>query len=248
MILDDVLYDHSTLLSHLAVDRGLAQLQSESAFPTTTAAVQALETFRKTFGLRERFPRFVDSLVHGFQAKLSTTQAQRVIAAYYESNVLDARQIQPFPGVRETLVKLQDGGACSLALLLIGKPEVQQERLRALQVEDLFQEIVYVESNPSLAQVTSGMKQLVRQLDIPSSAVLFVGRKVFYEIKAAKAIGMLTVRMLIAVVKLADQQMLQPKIVAIGGGTGLAVLLKELRHYPADLTAVVTGWYSISIA
>lgn len=45
----------------------------------------------------------------------------------------------------------------------------------------------------------------------------------------------------IAIVRLADQQMIKPKIVAIGGGTGLAVLLKELRNYPADLTAIVTG-------
>lgn len=50
-----------------------------------------------------------------------------------------------------------------------------------------------------------------------------------------------SIEQLVSIVKLADQQMLKPKIVAIGGGTGLAVLLKELRHYPADLTAVVTG-------
>ena len=34
---------------------------------------------------------------------------------------------------------------------------------------------------------------------------------------------------------------------AIGGGTGLAVLLKELRHYPADLTAVVTGLWTTTV-
>ncbi|KAE9024158.1 hypothetical protein PF011_g3643 [Phytophthora fragariae] len=266
MILDDVLYDHSGLLSHLAIDRGVAQLLAEGAFPTNAAAFEALQTFRNAYGLRKRFPRFVDSLVGGPQAKLSPTQAQRVIAAYYESNVPEARGITPFPGVRKTLLELQDGGACRLALLLIGKPEVQRERLKALGVDDLFHQVVYVSPNPSLAQVTSAMKQLTRQLDVPSSAVMFVGRKVFYEIKAANTVGMLTVRMLfgkytsvmptdemeqpnfqiesieqlVPIVKLADQQMLQPKIVAIGGGTGLAVLLKELRHYPADLTAVVT--------
>ncbi|KAL3671498.1 hypothetical protein V7S43_003420 [Phytophthora oleae] len=266
MILDDVLYDHSGLLSHLAIDRGVAQLLAEGAFPTNAAAFEALQTFRNAYGLRKRFPRFVDSLVGGPQAKLSPAQAQRVIAAYYESNVPEARSITPFPGVRKTLLELQDGGACHLALLLIGKPEVQRERLKALGVDDLFDQVVHVSPNPSLAQVTSAMKQLTRQLEIPSSAVMFVGRKAFYEIKAANSVGMLTVRMLfgkyttvmptdemeqpnfqiesieqlLPIVKLADQQMLQPKIVAIGGGTGLAVLLKELRHYPADLTAVVT--------
>lgn len=44
----------------------------------------------------------------------------------------------------------------------------------------------------------------------------------------------------IAIAQLAGQQMIKPKIVALGGGTGLAVLLKELRKYPADLTAIVT--------
>ncbi|KAF4320735.1 hypothetical protein BBO99_00001377 [Phytophthora kernoviae] len=266
MIIDDVLYDHSGLLSHLAIDRGVAQLLNEGAFPTNAAAFEALQTFRNAYGLRKRFPRFVDSLVGGPKAKLSPAQAQRVITAYYESNVPEARTIKPFPGARNTLLELQDGGACRLALLLIGKPDVQRERLKALGVDDLFHQVVYVSPNPSLAQVTSAMKQLARQLELPTSEIMFVGRKAFYEIKAANTVGMLTSRVLFGkytsvmptdemeqpnfqiesigqlmpIIKLADQEMLQPKIVAIGGGTGLAVLLKELRHYPADLTAVVT--------
>lgn len=264
MILDDVLYDHSKLLSHLAIDRGVAQLVAKDAFPTSAAAFEALQTFRNAYGLRKRFPRFVDSLV---PANLSPAQAHRVIAAYYESNVPEAQSITPFPGARKTLLEVQDDGACELAVLLIGKPDVQRARLKALGVDDLFRQVVHVSSNPSLAQLTSAMKQLARQVHVPPSAVIFVGRKVFYEIKAANTVGMLTVRMLfgkytsmmptddmeqanfqiesieqlVPIVKLADQQMLQPKIVAIGGGTGLAVLLKELRHYPADLTAIVTG-------
>ncbi|RLN94074.1 hypothetical protein BBJ28_00024740, partial [Nothophytophthora sp. Chile5] len=121
MILDDVLYDHTGLLSHLAIDRGVAQLLAERAFPTNAAAFEALQTFRNAYGLRKRFPRFVDSLVAGPQARLTPEQAQRVIAAYYESNVPEARGITPFPGARKALLELQDGGACRLALLLIGK-------------------------------------------------------------------------------------------------------------------------------
>jgi len=33
---------------------------------------------------------------------------------------------------------------------------------------------------------------------------------------------------------------LQPRIVIIGGGTGLPVLLRGLKHYPVDITAIVT--------
>jgi uncharacterized cofD-like protein len=32
----------------------------------------------------------------------------------------------------------------------------------------------------------------------------------------------------------------QPKVVIIGGGTGLPVLLRGLKHYPVDITAIVT--------
>ncbi len=32
----------------------------------------------------------------------------------------------------------------------------------------------------------------------------------------------------------------QPRVVIIGGGTGLPVLLRGLKHYPVDLTAIVT--------
>lgn len=32
----------------------------------------------------------------------------------------------------------------------------------------------------------------------------------------------------------------QPKVVVLGGGTGLSVLLRGLKHYPVDITAIVT--------
>lgn len=31
-----------------------------------------------------------------------------------------------------------------------------------------------------------------------------------------------------------------PKVVIIGGGTGLPVLLRGIKHYPVDITAIVT--------
>ncbi|RLO10956.1 hypothetical protein DYB28_011591 [Aphanomyces astaci] len=43
-----------------------------------------------------------------------------------------------------------------------------------------------------------------------------------------------------AILVLAEGRRPRPHIVALGGGTGLAVLLKALREYPADLTAIVT--------
>ncbi|DAZ92796.1 TPA: hypothetical protein N0F65_005800 [Lagenidium giganteum] len=263
MILDDVLYDHTGLLGHLAIDRAMQQAVAEKAFKSGVAAYEALQVFRNTYGYRKRFPRFVDSLVT--QNILSEEAAVRVVKAYYESQIPEAGLIKPFERARDTLQSLSQSGY-QLGLVLVGKEDVQRERLRALGLQEFFPHMVFVPSNPSLVQLTSAMKEICRRMMMQPSSVVFVGRKVFYEIKAANKVGFVTVRMLhgkyasvspieelelpdfqiesieqlVAVLRLADQQVIRPKIVAIGGGTGLAILLKELRKYPADLTAIVT--------
>ncbi|KAJ0404729.1 hypothetical protein ATCC90586_008349 [Pythium insidiosum] len=263
MILEDVLYDHTNMLAHYAIDRAIQQLIRERAFPNTVAAFEALQSFRHVFGYRKRFPRFVESLVA--QQRLSGDAAQRVIQAYYESQITEARTIRPFELAQATLSTLRDAGY-RLGLVCVGKADVQLERLRTLGLEEFFTSIVHVASNPTVAQLAHAMRSISRELMLQPSSILFVGRKVFYEIKAANKVGLVTVRMLrgtygtimpieqleqpdyqigsieqlVAIVQLADQQLIKPKIVALGGGTGLAVLLKELRHYPADLTSIVT--------
>jgi FMN phosphatase YigB (HAD superfamily) len=191
MILDDVLYDHTGQLAHFAIDRGIAQLLAERAFPTNAAAFEALQTFRDAYGYRKRFPRFVDHLVA--QRRLAQDQAARVIAAYYASKIPEARSIKPFAKARETLLALQDAGY-RLGLVLVGKREVQLERLRALGVEELFSETVFLDANPSVDALTRAMKKLGRRLMLQPSSILFVGRKAFYEIKAANRAGLVTVR------------------------------------------------------
>ncbi|KAH9140293.1 hypothetical protein AeRB84_015430 [Aphanomyces euteiches] len=51
---------------------------------------------------------------------------------------------------------------------------------------------------------------------------------------------MSNIRQLVPILTLVEERRPRPHIVALGGGTGLAVLLKALRDYPADLTAIVT--------
>lgn len=192
LILDDVLYDHTGMLAHFAIDRGIHQLIEERAFPNNATAFEALQTFRNAYGYRKRFPRFVDSLMT--QQKLSVDAAARVIDAYYASQLPEARAISPFPNARETLQTLRETG-CRLGLVLVGKEAVLLERLRTLELGEFFNEIVFVACNPSVVQLTKAMKEMGRRLMLQPSAMLFVGRKVFYEIKAANKAGLVTVRM-----------------------------------------------------
>lgn len=194
LTLEDVLFDHTGQLAHLAVARAEQQLVREGAFATAEAAREALFTFRTAFGYRKRFPRFVDGL--SARGALSGEAAARVIAAYYESQLQEARTIHPFARARATLEALATAGY-QLALVLVGKRDVQLERLHTLGLHDLFRAdlITFVDCNPSVSQLTRAMKDVARRLMLPPSAVLFVGRKVFYEIKAANSVGMITARM-----------------------------------------------------
>lgn len=192
MILEDVLYDHTGMLAHFAIDRAIHQLIHERAFATIAAAFEALQTFRNAYGYRKRFPRFVDSLMT--QNKLSSESAARVVSAYYESQILEARSIQSFERARDTLATLADAGY-KLGLVLVGKRDVQLERLHTLGLQDFFPEIAFVDCNPTVQQLTKAMKEIGRRLMLQPSSILFVGRKVFYEIKAANKVGMATARM-----------------------------------------------------
>lgn len=81
-------------------------------------------------------------------------------------------------------------------------------------------------------------RQLSSQWMLTTNGSLYLSLYRCTDTRTSPQIG--SIDEVIAVAQLAGQQLIKPKIVALGGGTGLAVLLKELRKYPADLTAVVT--------
>jgi FMN phosphatase YigB (HAD superfamily) len=192
LTLDDVLYDHTGMLGHLAIDRAINQLLKEKAFNSGSEAYNALQTFRNTYGYRKRFPRFVDSLVTSHT--ITNESGHRVIEAYYASQIPEARKIKPFPKAQLTLKNLKRSGYM-LGLLLVGKKEVTKERLVTLGIEKFFSQIIYVPSNPTIQQLTNAMKEICRRFMLQPSSIAFVGRKVFYEIKAANKMGFITIRM-----------------------------------------------------
>ncbi|KAF0709589.1 Aste57867_5814 [Aphanomyces stellatus] len=291
--LDDVLYDHTGTLSLLAVDRAIEQLVvvriplgvkfhryaivvQEEAFSSPDEAVEALRRFRHAFGYRKNFPRFIDDLVS--EEQLSTDAAQRVLTEYNASAfVLGAPHIQPFPSTVPTLEALRAQGY-KLGLLSSGTPEAQWAKIHALGLASCFDHVLIVPTgnlsgDGNTSKVMPVLKTMAKQLNVTTSKVVLVGKRVFAELKAAKQMGLVTIRMmygkyaktmpadeleqpdyqmsnlhqLLAILALVEERRPRPHIVALGGGTGLAVLLKALRDYPADLTAIVTGNPSVSI-
>ncbi|ETV71613.1 hypothetical protein H257_13074, partial [Aphanomyces astaci] len=268
--LDDVLYDHTGTLSGLAVERAFGQLVEEGTFESLDQAHESLRRFRHAFGYRKNFALFVDDLVSG--GGLTSDAAQRVLTEYNASAFVlgTAPHIQPFPSTIPTLEALKDQGY-KLGLLCSGTPESQWEKIHTLGVAWCFDHVLIVPAgnlsgDGNLSKVMPVLKNMAKQLAVPTSKVVLVGKRVFGELKAAKQMGLITVRMMYgkyaktmpvddleqphyqmsnldqlpAILVLAEGRRPRPHIVALGGGTGLAVLLKALREYPADLTAIVT--------
>ncbi|RQM27587.1 hypothetical protein B5M09_006717, partial [Aphanomyces astaci] len=184
------------------------------------------------FGYRKNFALFVDDLVSG--GGLTSDAAQRVLTEYNASAFVlgTAPHIQPY----------------KLGLLCSGTPESQWEKIHTLGVAWCFDHVLIVPAGnlSGDGNLSKVLKNMAKQLAVPTSKVVLVGKRVFGELKAAKQMGLITVRMmsnldqLPAILVLAEGRRPRPHIVALGGGTGLAVLLKALREYPADLTAIVT--------
>ncbi|OQR85917.1 hypothetical protein ACHHYP_11192 [Achlya hypogyna] len=268
-LLDDVLYDHTGTLSFLAVERAAKQLVEEGAFESWDDAHIALRKFREAFGYRQNFQRFIEDLVSAGQ--LTPVAGDRVLVAYNaRAFVLGAPHILPFPHTVHTLEQLQALGY-KLGLLCSGTMEAQWEKIHALGIASCFDHVMVVPSGSlsgdgNTAKVLPVIKAMAKELKVPVSKMALVGRRVFAELKAAKQMGLVTIRMkygkyartmpaddmeqpdyqmstieqLLAILNLVEERRPRPNIVALGGGTGLAVLLKALRDYPADLTAIVT--------
>ncbi|RHY82355.1 hypothetical protein DYB37_006739, partial [Aphanomyces astaci] len=204
------------------------------------------------FGYRKNFALFVDDLVSG--GGLTSDAAQRVLTEYNASAFVlgTAPHIQPY----------------KLGLLCSGTPESQWEKIHTLGVAWCFDHVLIVPAGnlSGDGNLSKVLKNMAKQLAVPTSKVVLVGKRVFGELKAAKQMGLITIRMMYgkyaktmpvddleqphyqmsnldqlpAILVLAEGRRPRPHIVALGGGTGLAVLLKALREYPADLTAIVT--------
>ncbi|MDD5730261.1 MAG: YvcK family protein [Candidatus Omnitrophica bacterium] len=106
-------------------------------------------------------------------------------------------------------------GACGILLIVIGSSHLNSEEYWVLQVLDA---IVLVSG---IIILILGIKRLMRSL-INAFMPAFKGRELVEILYQRQLLGH------------------GPKIVTVGGGTGLSVLLTGLKEYTTNLTAIVT--------
>jgi uncharacterized cofD-like protein len=253
--LDDTLFDCSGKL----VDN--ARKRAAEAMVKAGLKTAVKDIYKKMVEITKNSPRsdIFDKLFEHFDIK-DQEVIQAGINAY---NSEDVENIKPFPDVLETLDKLKQQGY-KLVLITSGIYNRQKRKVEILGLEDKFDLIIISDIERGPLKQESFVKTM-NKFDLKPEEIVSVGDRINSEIKISNEMGMITVQMLHGrfkdlkpkynpekpdykiekigeipgILRRVDLEK-SLRIVAIGGGAGLPVLLEGLKEYTDNLTAVVT--------
>jgi uncharacterized cofD-like protein len=256
--LDDTLFDCSGCLVDASRRRAAAALV-EHGLP-----MSAEEAYRLQKDLSEAQGPF--ALVFDEIGRRYGLPRQAIDAAYRAYNSDEVESIRPFPDARPTLRALREAGIRTL-LLTSGVYQRQAGKVELLGLAEDFDEIFINDVERGLLG-SEALRHLLRKHNLRPHETVFVGHRPHVEIRAGNELGAVTVQMLHGrfrdaeprdehevpfckvnhlfqvptVVSLlnASKPPEALKIVAIGGGTGLPIVLNGFKPYSRNLTAVVT--------
>jgi len=256
--LDDTLYDCTGLLID-ASRRRAAKAMIEAELPSTEEAVYQLQ--KELTNRHGPYHPVFNEIVKKFNA-----DKKIVTIAYRAYNSSKVSEIVPFPDVIPTLQGLKERGY-QLFLFTTGVHERQEKKIEFLGIESYFDEIVINDQEIGLLTEDCVLDCLNRHKLNPNEAMM-VGDRTRNELRAAKSLGMTTIQMLHGRFKhehpiheydIPDYKIKRIfqistilqlhnigktpdnlKIVAIGGGTGLPIMLEGSKTYSKNLTAMVT--------
>jgi uncharacterized cofD-like protein len=256
--LDDTLYDCTGTLQE-ASRRRAARVLVESGLPMSEE--EALDLQRRL--AEEHGPHF---MVFDEIARRYRLDNEVIDKAYRAYNSEEVGNIKVFPGVREALSLLRSQGIRCF-LLTSGIYRRQQTKIKKLGLEQAFDEIEIndAERGELMSEV---LRYLLEKHHLRPEETLVVGDRPPEEIRIGNDLGATTVQIMhgrfstfeprdarerpnyrIAgifqvptLLHLANMNKYPEtlKIVAIGGGTGLPVVLEGCKTYCHNLTAIVT--------
>ena len=256
--LDDTLYDCTGSLIDASRSRA-AKALVEAGLPCTEEEVYQLQK-----ELTEKYGPYChvfNEIVNKYNA-----DSKLVTIAYKAYNSSEVSEIKPFPYVIPTLKELKEKGY-KLFLLTVGVHERQEKKINILGLKPYFDEMVISDQEIGLP-MEDCMRDLIERHAINFREAVMVGDRVREELRIAKSLGMTTIQMLhgrlknepavnecdkpdykikrifqIATILQLQNMGKTPdrlKILAIGGGTGLPIMLEGSKTYSKNLTAVVT--------
>ncbi len=256
--LDDTLYDCSGTLLEASRQRA-AQALVDAGLPMTVD--QALELQAQ---LAEQYgPHFLvfDEIARRYD--LSQEAVDRAFRAYNRDEV---EAIEPFPDVLPTLAYLREEGILCF-LLTSGIHRRQSSKIERLGLEDAFDEVVINDVDRG-GLMSECMRYLMDKHHLRPEETMIVGDRPQEEIRVGNDLGMLTVQMmhgrfsefeprdegerpqvhiarifqvptLVSLINMGKPPRVL-RIVAIGGGTGLPIVLEGCKSYCDEPAGVVT--------
>jgi uncharacterized cofD-like protein len=256
--LDDTLYDCTGLLVE-AARRRAARAMVRSGLPCSEEEAYKLQVdLAEKHGPKLRVFEKIAETHHKSDAFV-----QKAYEAYNSSRV---ENIAPFPDVPPTLKLLRELGY-GIYMITSGIYERQQRKINMLKIGKYFDDILIHDHDRGETRESCFMELLEKHNLVPKE-VMTVGDRLHSEIRIANFLGMTTVQMIhgrfqtliptdnleepdFRIQKLGELPGIlrrvnrprpgeQPKIVAIGGGTGLPIVLAGLRYATKDIVALVT--------
>ncbi|MBM4046243.1 MAG: uridine diphosphate-N-acetylglucosamine-binding protein YvcK [Planctomycetes bacterium] len=256
--LDDTLYDCTGSLVELA-RRKAAQAMVEAGVPCS-----AEDAYRLQVELSEKYGPYY--LVFDAIAKRYGMGASMVEKALHAYNSDEVPPIHPFPLVVPTLRQLR-AEDYRLILLTTGIHRRQQRKIELLGLRDYFDEVIINDQERGVP-LADCFRGILNRYHLTPRQVACVGDRVRDEIRVGNDLGMTTVQMihgrfahetgpnglerpqykikriyqLPTILGLANLGKGPDKlrVLAVGGGTGLPMVLEGAKTYSRNLTAVVT--------
>lgn len=110
---------------------------------------------------------------------------RRVALAYEESR--DHRNVEPLDGVHETLDALAD---YPMAIVTNGPPEMQAQKLEALDLDSAFEYVIYAGYDTLAKPDPAPFIDVLSRLDVAPNRAVHVGNSVESDVRGADAAGM----------------------------------------------------------
>lgn len=256
--LDDTLYDCSGSLIDASRRRAAKALVEAGLTCTEEEVYQLQKELSEKHG---PYHLIFNEIVNKYNA-----DSKLINIAYKAYNSSEVSEIKPFPYVISTFKELKEKGY-NLFLLTVGVHERQEKKINILGLKPYFDEIVISDQEIGLP-LEDCMRDLIERHTINFREAVMVGDRVREELRIAKSLGMTTIQMLhgrfknepavndcdkpdykikrifqittILQLKNMGKTPDRLKVLAIGGGTGLPIMLEGSKTYSKNLTAVVT--------
>ncbi|MAG22135.1 MAG: hypothetical protein CL943_02415 [Candidatus Diapherotrites archaeon] len=257
--LDDTLFDCSGQLVQAARKRA-AKVMAGKIDADEQQILKKQNQLYKEFG-----PSFnvFNKICDDYKLKNKDKCVDAALKAYNSGEV---GKISLFNEVIPLLEKLK-AKKIKLVLITSGIHSRQQKKIKLLGLRE-WMDLIFIHDIEKLTVSKRTLfKEAIQALGLKPSECISVGDRIQREIKIGNSMGMTTIRLLqgrfrsmkpknaleepdfeiknllniLEIVDLVEQgKNHKPKVVAIGGGTGLPMVLNSLKDYTKNLTAIVT--------